>query len=262
MPYSPIQQMQIKSQVETELIGREIFIYDSIPSTNDRAKQMIADWDREGIIILADSQSEGKGRLGRKWLSESEAGIYLSALVKPDLPQNQISQITLVAGVALVRAINEFSPAKAYLKWPNDILINEKKVAGILTENYQTAGHSGVIIGIGINVNHKRFPLALQHIATSLAMENGDAPDRESLIPVLIKHLDHEYRCFLKEGLSPVLQHWSMNSDMFGMHITITRGNETYPGTAQKLDELGRLVVLLDTGEEMAFDSGEVTLQT
>ena len=260
MPYSKEEQKWIRSQVNTELIGREILTYDSVESTNDLAKEMVADWDKEGTVILADSQTLGRGRHGRSWHSEKGLGIYLSTVVIPELPPEHIPQITMVAGVALGQAINQFSQTQAHLKWPNDILLNEKKVAGILTENYQDHGHSGVIIGIGVNVNHSRFPIPLQHIATSMAMENGQSFDRLPLIPALITQLDSEYRSFLEQGLPSTLHQWSQNSEMFGMHLSLTQGDTTHTGTAIKLDEQGRLVVLLDTGEERAFDSGEVTL--
>lgn len=261
MPYSANDRQWIRSQVHSKLIGREIIIHDSVESTNDLAKEMVGDWDREGTVILADSQTHGKGRRGRSWHSEKDVGIYLSTLVKPALPLDQVPLITMVAGVALIHTINEFSPVRAFLKWPNDILLNEKKVAGILTENHHEDGHSGIIIGIGINVNHARFPIELQHIATSIAMENGGSFERLPLIPALLTHLDREYRCFLEEGLASVVQQWSLNSHMFGMYITLTQGDQTYTGSAIKLDEQGRLVVLLDSGEERAFDSGEVSFQ-
>ncbi len=260
MPYSGKEQKWIRSQVNTELIGREIITYDSVESTNDLAKSLVTDWNREGTVILANSQTRGRGRLGKSWHSEKDLGIYLSTMVMPELPPEHMPQITMVAGVAVVQAINEFSQERAHLKWPNDILLNEKKVAGILTENHQDHGHSGIIIGIGVNVNHSRFPIPLQHLATSLAMENGRSFDRLLLIAALITQLDREYRSFLDHGLPPTLQQWSQYSEMFGMHLSLAQGNVNHTGTAIKLDERGRLVVLLDTGEEKAFDSGEVTL--
>jgi len=260
MPYSPEDQQWIQSQLRGEHIGREMMTYDSVDSTNNTAKRLVGESDKEGTVILADSQTQGKGRLGRAWYSEEKVGIYLSILLKPSLPPEQIAQITLVAGVALVEAINEFSRVRAYLKWPNDILLNGKKVAGILTENFQEKKHSGIILGIGINVNHSRFPVHLQHIATSMAMENGEIYERLPLITFLLNHMDQEYRSFLNEGISNIVSQWNLNSEMFGKHISLTQGTETFIGTAMKLDEEGQLVILMDNGEEIAFDSGEVTL--
>jgi BirA family biotin operon repressor/biotin-[acetyl-CoA-carboxylase] ligase len=262
MPYSPEDQQWIQSQLRAECIGREIITYDSVDSTNDTARRLVDESvsDKEGMVILADSQTQGKGRLGRTWYSEENVGIYLSIFLKPALPPEQIAQITLVAGVALVKAINEFSRARTFLKWPNDIILNGKKVGGILTEHCQDADHSGVILGIGINVNHARFPVPLQHIATSMAMENGEIFERLPLITFLLNHLDQEYLSFLNKGISPTVDQWNLNSDMFGKHISLARGSQTFLGTAMKLDRGGQLVILIDNGEEIAFDSGEVTL--
>ena len=117
MPYSPEDRKWIQSQLRAEHIGRKIATYDSVDSTNDIAKGLVGESDKEGTVILADSQTQGKGRQGRSWHSEESVGIYLSTLLKPALPPEQIAQITLVAGVALVQAINEFSRVRAYLKW-------------------------------------------------------------------------------------------------------------------------------------------------
>jgi len=260
MPYSLKDIHWIQSQLRAEHIGREIINYDSVGSTNDIAKRLVGESDKEGSVILAGSQTQGKGRLGKTWYSEENVGIYLSILLKPSLPPEQIAQITLVAGVALVQAINEFSRVRTFLKWPNDILLNGKKVAGILTEHCQDAAHSGVIVGIGINVNHARFPVSLQHIATSMAMENGETFERLPLITFLLNHLDQEYRSFLNKGISPTIDQWNLNSDMFGKYISLTQGAQTFFGTAMKLDKEGQLVILIDNGEKIAFASGEVTL--
>lgn len=260
MPYSQQDQQWIKSQLRAEAIGREIIFYDSVDSTNEAAKRLLAGSAQEGTVLVADSQTQGKGRLGRTWHSEETVGIYLSVILTPTLPPDQLAPVTLVAGVALVQAVNEFSRTRAFLKWPNDILLNEKKVAGILTEYYQEAGNSGVILGIGLNVNHAHFPVSIQHIATSMAMENGDIYERLPLITFLLNHLDQEYRSFLKDGLSPIVEQWNQNSDMFGRQVSLVQGDDTFYGTAMKLDEEGRLVILMDNGEEIAFGSGEVTL--
>ncbi|MDH5761453.1 MAG: biotin--[acetyl-CoA-carboxylase] ligase [Nitrospinota bacterium] len=259
MPYSSEDQNWIRDQLHTQHVGREIITYTTVESTNDLAKELVTAWDKEGTVILADCQTQGKGRSGRTWYSEENVGIYLSVLLKPGLAPEQIAPITLIAGVALTQALNEFSRTRPVLKWPNDILLNGKKVAGILTENHKEDGHSGIILGIGINVNHTRFPISLQHIATSLAMENGESFERPPLIAAFLNHLDREYSGFLEEGPSHAALQWNQHSEMFGKHISLKQGTETYSGTAMKLDDEGRLVILLDSGEEMAFVAGEIT---
>jgi BirA family transcriptional regulator, biotin operon repressor / biotin---[acetyl-CoA-carboxylase] ligase len=260
MAYSQEDRQWIQNQLNAEHIGRKVVIYNSVDSTNDIAKRLLGESDKEGTVILSCTQTQGKGRQGRSWYSEENVGIYLSIVLKPSLPFEQVAQITLVGGVALVKAINEFSQTRAYLKWPNDILLNGKKVAGILTENCLNNAHSGVILGIGINVNHARFPVHLQQIATSMAMENGEIFERLPLITFFLNHLDEEYQSFQNEGISPTVHQWNMNSDMFGKHISMTQGTQTFLGTAIKLNEEGQLVMQLDNGEEIAFSSGEVAL--
>ncbi len=260
MPYSTHDRQQILGQLTTDLIGCEVLIHDSVDSTNDMAVLQAQKGMQEGTVILADSQTKGKGRRDRQWYSEPNVGIYISTFLKSSLPPEQMAQITLVAGVALVQAINDYSQAQAFLKWPNDIVLNHKKVAGILCESYQGGDHTGVVLGIGINVNHSRFPVSLQHIATSLAMENGGIFERLPIITALLTHLDREYSCFLDEGIAPAIDQWNFNSQMFGNPVSLTRGTETFVGTAIRLDEEGHLVIMLDSGAETAFDSGEVTL--
>jgi BirA family biotin operon repressor/biotin-[acetyl-CoA-carboxylase] ligase len=260
MSYSEEDRQWIQSQLQAGYIGKEIIVHDSVDSTNGIAKRMIGNPDKEGTVILANSQTQGKGRQGRSWHSEENVGIYLSTFLRTSLAPQQVAQIALVAGVALVYAINEFSRARAYLKWPNDILINGKKVAGILTEYSKNKAHSEVILGIGINVNHSHFPVQLQHIATSMAMENGEIFERLPLITFLLNRLDQEYQSFLNEGISSTIHQWNLNSDMFGKHITLTKGTQTFFGTAMKLNEEGHLIILTEDDEEVAFNSGEVTL--
>ena len=260
MPYSKDDRKLILDQLNTELIGCDVMVHDSVESTNDMAISLAQTGSPEGTVVLSDHQTKGKGRRDRSWYSEPHSGIYLSVILKPTLPPEQMAQITLVAGVAMIQAINEFSQAKPLLKWPNDIFINHKKVAGILSEQYQGGDHTGIIIGIGVNVNHSRFPVSLQHIATSLAMENGGSLERLPLIIALLNHLDKEYRLFMDEGLGSAIDQWNFNSDMFGKHVSLTQGNETIVGTAEMLNEEGHLVISLESGEKIAFASGEVAL--
>ncbi|NIQ00069.1 MAG: biotin--[acetyl-CoA-carboxylase] ligase [Nitrospinaceae bacterium] len=261
MTYSTEDTQWIQSQLNTSVVGSQIEAYDSIDSTNDHLKGSLAGDIAEGTVILADTQTHGKGRLGRDWYSEKGVGIYLSVLLKPALPSKLIPQITLIAGLAAVEAVNGFSQARAFLKWPNDIFLNHKKVGGILSENHQEEEHSGVILGIGLNINHTGFPEPLKTIATSLAIENGAPVDRLPIIASFLNRLDRHYQAFLASGLQPFLIPWTQNSEMFDKRITVTRGPQTYTGTAQKIDSEGRLVVLLESGEEIALDSGEVTLK-
>lgn len=250
---------QVKTNLATHLFGSEILLFDEVESTNELAKRYIK--QGEGLIVIADSQTKGKGRSGRSWHSPKGLGIYFSALLK--LLTDNASPLTLMAGIACVLAIKPFlshPEAAPTLKWPNDILVNGKKLAGILCETCD--GEPGwIVIGIGINVNHLTtdFPDSLD--ATSLRILTGSPVERETLIRSLITHLDQEYRTWLLDGTPILVKKWSEYTRMFGEAITLKRGGSLFQGTAKKLDDLGQLVVLTENGEEMSFAGGEVTLK-
>ena len=158
MSYSEADIRWVKDQLETTRIKWKIKSYNVIESTNELAKQILGQGEPEGTAILADSQTLGKGRMGRTWFSQKETGIYLSLLLQPHLPADRLHQLTLVTALAVADTINKYSATPASLKWPNDVFIKGKKISGILSENITAGNHSGVVIGIGINVNHSRFP--------------------------------------------------------------------------------------------------------
>ena len=191
-------------------------------------------------------------------------GLYLSVILKPNIQSRRLPQLTLLAGLAATLAINEFTDQKASLKWPNDILLNEKKCCGILSETHPASdGETGVIVGIGINVNHSLsdFPDELKSTATSLRIETGNAIDRLSLICALLGHLDEQYIAFLNGKEQTLMEKWLENSDLVGKKITVTHGKSATNGTALGLDSNGRLLMRSEKGEELAFDSGEVSLR-
>lgn len=262
MAYTPIEEQYIRKNLENSTFGNQIITQDALDSTNDLAKQRILQGPAEGLVVLADSQSQGKGRLGRQWYSEPGTGIYLSAVLPaPDQPEGA-SRLTLVAGLAVALAINEFSAVRAELKWPNDILLNGKKVSGILCEFVQSHNWSGIVVGIGINCNHTSFPTELGTIATSILHENDTPVERPQLIVETLRCLEREYRTCRDVGLEETVARWMENSEMFERRVSVTRGEDIFSGTALRLDASGRLVVLTDQGEELAFDSGEVTLKS
>ncbi len=228
-------------------------------STNAEIVRCLADHPPEkGLIVVAECQTSGKGRRGRAWHSAPSTGIYLSMLIRPDLSPEQLPIITLMAGLATAIAVNEFIPQPAQLKWPNDLLLNHKKIAGVLCE-YHATKIPAVIIGIGINVNHTRFPEDLKNIATSLKLESGIEINRTALIKQLVTQLDFQYREL--KNIKALIDNWTQHSDLFGKTITVSKGSHNITGKAIRLDSLGRLVLLNESREEIAFDSGEVRIQ-
>ena len=257
--------INLKKNLYCKRIGSNIIFLPEIDSTNDLIKKYLINNISEGIVVVSETQTRGRGRQGRSWHSPPETGIYLSTLLKPDLEMSKLSIITLLAGVAAILTINEFSNQNAYLKWPNDILIDSKKVCGLLCEIIKKNRElDGVIIGIGINVNQipEQFPDHLKNIATSIRIVNGFPIDRLAVIQSFLTNLDCEYQTYLDEGESSVIKKWSLNTKLFGKKVSIKHGSNVTTGSAMRLDELGRLVLLLDNGHEEAFDSGEVSLRT
>ena len=256
--------INLKKNLFCERIGSNIIFLPEIDSTNDLIKKYLINNVSEGLVVVAETQTGGRGRRGRSWHSPPETGVYLSTLLKPDLEMSKLSIITLLAGVAAILTINEFSNQNAYLKWPNDILIDSKKVCGLLCEMIKKNREpDGVIIGIGINVNQipEQFPDHLKNIATSIRIVNGFPIDRLAVIQSFLTNLDREYQAYLNEGENSVIKKWSLNTKLFGKKVSIKHGSNITTGSAMRLDELGRLVLLLDNGHEEAFDSGEVSLR-
>ncbi len=243
--------------LDVKLIGKRIIVLEEVESTNDEIKKYLK--EDEGLVVIANSQTQGRGRLGRSWHSPKGTGIYLSALVKPNIKLELLPPITLAAGLASVLAIKSFSKSSPYLKWPNDILIKGKKVSGILCELCDSNPLS-LIIGIGINANQetKHFQEPLKEIATSLLLENGAKVDRESLTISLISSLDKVYNEFLDNGIPSIVKQWTDHTDLFGKKITIVQGGVVYTGTALRLTEEGQLEMSFKEGKSLFFDSGEI----
>lgn len=256
--------VQLQNRLKTTCIGSEIIVLTESSSTNDLAKHYFEQGAREGLTLIADRQTQGKGRFGRVWFSDPGVGIYLSVLLKPSLHSQPFSGLTLLAGVATVRAINRFTTVKASLKWPNDILINGKKVCGILCETCGVGAEpTGAIIGIGINVNHDRqqFPDELRDTATSLKIETGAPVDRSDLIQSLLQHLDEGYLLYKKEGIAPLIGQWSEHTEIFGKSVVLNQGGRFTQGIALRLAPSGNLVIRTEDGQEVSYASGEVTLK-
>lgn len=253
----------IRDNLKTLRIGTEIVVHEEVGSTNEIAKASLERGDPEGLVVIANRQSRGKGRSGRTWSSVADVGIYLSIALIPEMKSVHLPRLTLMAGVAAVDAVNGFARSRATLKWPNDILVDNKKLGGILCERCRTPNaKDAVVIGIGLNVNHdaETFAEEIRSLATSLKIANGQAVDRLALIRSLIHHLDSEYEALLLSGEQPLIRKWTRNTKMFGKPVALTRGSAVTRGTALRLDDWGNLVIRTEDGNEVSFDSGEVTL--
>ena len=253
---------EIKWNLKTKCMGKSIHFFESLSSTNDKAYKLAVDGAPEGTIVIADEQTKGKGRLGRSWHSPPDSGVYLSCILRPEIVPNEVSKITLVAAVSVVKAVRELSSLRALIKWPNDIIISDKKTGGVLTELKGEADKVNfVILGIGINVNTPRKRLPAD--GTSIKEESKSTADfsRVEFIKILLQILDEEYAKFKKVGFRPLRSELKSYSCTLGRLVKITTSHKgKFQGKAIDINKDGALVVRSDTGSQGIFLSGDVAL--
>lgn len=245
----------IHNGLNTDFMGHKIFIYDETDTTNERAKANNA--APEGSVFIAEVQTHGKGSRGRGWTSPRGTGIWHSILLKPDIPPSDVSQITLVAGLAVCRAVG----LNAKIKWPNDIVIGGKKICGILTEmSAEIDMVNYVVCGIGVNVNMESFDSEIQHRATSMYIESGVKYCRNDVIARLLNEFEDCYKKFLEGGLGAILDEYKRNCITVGREVSVIFNKETVCGTAVDVDEKGALVVETENGR-ISVMSGNVDVR-
>ena len=249
--------------LKTDFIGRTIHAYESVPTTQTIASELAAKGAENGTLVISEEQTEGKGRLQRVWHSPHQGGLWMSLIVKPDIPPYQAPRLTLLTAVAAVLAMREMG-VEAGIKWPNDVLVNGKKIAGILTELHAESDqiHS-VVIGIGINVNQQPedFSTDIKSIATSLAIEKGENLDRVIFLQSFLAKFEDLYVTFLAEGFSPIKEQWERYSITIGKRVTATTAQKSLTGYARGINEDGALVVKDEhTNEEQLIYSGDITI--
>lgn len=230
--------------------------FETIDSTNTKAKELAAAGAVQGTLVTADAQQAGIGRRGRSWSSEKKAGIYMSMLLRPEIATDKASMLTLVAALAVERAIAETLDCQPMIKWPNDIVLNKKKICGILTEMVlKRTEIDYVVIGIGINVNNKNFPEEIVQTASSLSLELGNEIDREMLISEVWKRFSVYYENFLQvgdlSGIKAEYEHALINKDE---KVKVLDPLGEYMGIAKGITNIGELIV--DTEEEIRYVSG------
>lgn len=243
------------------IIGKEVWRYREVASTNDELKELASSGAPEGCCVVADSQTKGKGRLGRTWVSPPDVGLYLSCLVKPSLPPESLSLFTLLAGGAVAQALGEATGLEVKLKWPNDLLHQEKKLGGVLTElTSHEAGGVSVVMGIGVNINTppEAFPPEVRPSATSLRQAAGKSFERLTLLKAVLLELDASYAAFRDEGPGPVLDSWRKSASTLGRRVRVELSGETVEGHALGLTETGQLLVRTDQGLEVVVLAGDV----
>ncbi|HHW57237.1 MAG TPA: biotin--[acetyl-CoA-carboxylase] ligase [Clostridia bacterium] len=252
---------EILPYLKTKFIGKNYIHKLNINSTNDLAKE-IASTSPNGTVIVAEEQTEGRGRLGRSWFSQKGCGIWMSVILKPDLQPQQAINLTQVSAIAVVKAIEEVCNRETKIKWPNDIILNNKKVCGILTEMSSEIDRINyVVIGIGVNVNCDIFPEELRDKATSLYLEIHSKVDRKKLIGSILNHLEFYYSKYLQKGFDFIRPLSIEKSITIGKEIKVIGLEGVIEGKAITIDSNGSLVVETKEGKRLSIMSGDVSIR-
>lgn len=257
---------QIGSLLTTRYMGRKLVYFQETDSTNIQIKKLAEAGSPEGTLVVAESQTAGKGRRGRSWSSPPGSSIYMSYLLRPKIPPCSASMLTLLAGMACVRAIREETGLDPEIKWPNDLVLHGKKICGILTEmSTELEEIHYIFTGIGINVNQTEFPEEIRKTATSLKLESKDLPgeiSRSTLIASCMKWFEYYYEKFLSSGnFSPLKEEYEGMLVNLGQEVLVLDPAGEYKGICRGIDETGQLLVQLSGGEERAVLSGEVSVR-
>lgn len=249
--------------LKSNVIGRNARYYKTTTSTNDVAKQLARQGVDEGTVVLTEEQTKGRGRLGRVWQSPNRLGLWLSVILYPRVNPMEVPQLTMLAAVAVVKALDRALGLKARVKWPNDVYLNEAKVCGVLAEMTAEADRiKYLVLGIGVNVNQSQEELeAVGNIATSLRSQAGCWVNRTEVIKALLEELDDLYRLWQEEGFAPLKSMWKERSLWFGCPVAVSGLQQVWEGTLEDIDDSGALVLKLPDGSSKTFYSGEVSLR-
>lgn len=249
--------------LETDFIGREILYFPKLLSTSTTAKEQAEEGAKEGTVIIAETQTGGRGRLDRQWFSP-KGGVWLSIILRPEIATEDAQKITLVTAVAVARTLGKEYAVKVRVKWPNDILTSNKKVCGILAEaTLKDKMVNFVIVGIGINANFpiEALPEELQTTVTTLQDVLGKNVDREKLIRVLLMEFEDYYDLFRAKKFRKLWNEWRRMADFLGKEVEITSFGEKFRGKASDIDENGALIIELENGETKKVLSGDVSVR-
>ncbi|MSU20497.1 MAG: biotin--[acetyl-CoA-carboxylase] ligase [Pedosphaera sp.] len=249
---------------KTKVIGRDIRVFQETTSTNDVIEKLARDGVKEGVVVFAESQSKGRGRLGRKWISPLRKGLWFSVLLRPDLRPQEATQLMIAGATALARAIRDETGLSPEIKWPNDILVNGRKVAGLLTELSAELDHVNYIIlgiGVDVNLNASDFSAELRKLATSLRIEKGHGIDRASLAAAVLRELDADYARITTGHFEAVSDEWEELCSTLGRNIGIRIGDRVLQGRAESLDSDGALLLRTQHGRLERIIGGDVTVK-
>jgi len=245
-----------------KVIGHKISRFAEVTSTNDVAKELAAQGAEEGTVVVAEVQTCGRGRLGKEWLSP-KGGIWFSMILRPKVKAKDTFKITFLTAVAVAKAIRKMFRLNAEIEWPNDVLVNGKKVCGILTEtSIRGEKVDSVVVGVGINANIdiNFFPKNLKKAVTTLSTELNREIDRKKFLRKLLEELEAYYKRFKEDKFDSVLEEWKRLNRLFGANVEVVSLDEKITGKAVSVDKNGALIVRLADGSTRKVFSGDVTL--
>lgn len=248
----------------TRVIGRQIRVFQETTSTSDIVEKLARDGVKEGVVAFAESQTRGRGRLGRTWSSPARKGLWFSVLLRPDLRPLQATQLTVACATALRRAIGARTGLQPAIKWPNDIMVQGRKVAGILTELNAELDHINyLVVGIGVDVNQASgdFSPELRKTASSLRIESGRPVSRPDLAVAVLQELDRDYHRVISGRFAELVDEWAQHCDTMGKEVSIRVGTRVVRGRAEALGDDGALLVRTDHGHLERVVGGDVTLR-
>lgn len=242
----------------------KILRFESLPSTNTEAARLASQGAAEGLSIVAEEQTAGRGRLQRTWLSPKGAGLYFSVLLRPAIPQDRWPLITFMAALAAGDALLEGAGVHTDIKWPNDLLSSERKICGILAEAIETQAGRAVVVGIGINLTSDAFSPELANVATSVAAVSGRSPERETILAALLRGLGRWYSLMQEPGgAEKIVAAWtSRSSYAAGRAVQVTNGDEVWQGVTRGIEGDGALRLETETDGIKLVRAGDVSLRT
>ncbi len=254
---------ELEEKFSGKLFGKKVCYYSETASTNDDAFSMGMAGASEGTVIIADRQSRGKGRLQRSWHSPANVNIYTSVILRPQINTSESSRIPIMAGVAVAEVLDALCPGCVRLKWPNDVLLNHKKVCGILSQaKMNQARIDFIVLGIGLNVNmsQDQFPDEICHTATSVIMQTGREFSRQELLIRLYENLEKWYKQLTQNGFDAIRKKWLDFAMMMNQDMRVVFGDEIIEGRAKDIDTNGALILLVEGNKETTVSAGDATL--
>lgn len=257
---------EIVSRLKTEWMGREVYYFDETSSTNIDAKRFAEEGAPHGAVVVADMQKSGRGRRGKTWESPSGSAIYMTILLKPDFPPEKAPMLTLVMALSVADAITEMTGLESGIKWPNDIVVNGKKVCGILTEmNVEPDFIQYVVIGVGINVNNgsaEEFPEEIRQTATSLKIESGVQVSRAALVSHVLAQFEKNYDTFVRTlDFSVLMNDYDKHLLNLNREVKVLDPKGEYTGIARGINRTGELIVETGDGRLVEVYAGEVSVR-